>query len=198
MRVQHYKCEPAPPSLTHSMFNCKGMISQLRLRHGCSLQSILPDFAFILPIEQVLSAHPFSHHKLQGRLACWSGETAQELEEWFQLWVNQMSKHHNQGLPGKKGNMSCTLFSSWKCFIKYSRNGVPCRNGDGAYRPQEEKKVKPSARYSVLQKQERILLPSAAIFNPQKTSQESIYSHPCPKSVNLPNAEIKKQLEKKQ
>lgn len=85
MRVQHYKCEPAPPSLTHSMFNCKGMISQLRLRHVCSLQSILPDFAFILPIEQVLSAHPFSHHKLQGRLACWSGETAQELEEWFQL-----------------------------------------------------------------------------------------------------------------
>lgn len=62
----------------------------------------LPDFAFILSIEQVLSARPLGHHELQGRLACGSREAAQELQEGFQLSVHQMSEHHDQRLGGDK------------------------------------------------------------------------------------------------
>lgn len=86
-------CSSSPFPRLQSI-NCSGMITKLTSAHG-SLQNALPDFAFVLPVEQVLPAHPFGHHKLQGRLAGRSGETAQELQEWFQLGVNQVSKHHN-------------------------------------------------------------------------------------------------------
>lgn len=82
---------PFPSPREH---HCSGMITKLMSVHG-SLQNALPDFAFVLPVEQVLPAHPFGHHELQGRLAGRSGETAQELQERFQLGVNQVSKHHN-------------------------------------------------------------------------------------------------------
>lgn len=62
----------------------------------------LPDFALILSIEQMLSACPFSHYKLQGRFASRSWEAAQELQEGFQLSVHQMSEHHDQRLGGNK------------------------------------------------------------------------------------------------
>lgn len=71
-------------------------------------ENIPPDFALVLPVEQVLPAHPFGHDELQGGFAGRSGETAQELEERFQLGVNQVSKHHNQGLEEEKGNVSGT------------------------------------------------------------------------------------------
>lgn len=104
------------------------------------LSNILPDFAFILPIEQVLPAHPFGHDKLQGRLAGWAGETTEELQEWFQLWVNQVSEHHNQGLQQEEGSIRCALLNSWKRFTKYLSNWVSCRMEAGFTNPKTKRK----------------------------------------------------------
>lgn len=64
---------------------------------------VLPDFAFILSIEQMLSACPLCHHKFQGRFASGSWEATKELQERFQLSVYQMSKHHDQRLEEQAG-----------------------------------------------------------------------------------------------
>lgn len=57
-----------------------------------------PDFALVLPVEEVLSAHPLRHDELQSRFPCWARKTAQELEERLQLGVNQVGEHHDQRL----------------------------------------------------------------------------------------------------
>lgn len=57
-----------------------------------------PDFALILSVEEVLSAHPLGHDKLQGRFPCGARQTAQELQQRLQLRVDQVGKHHDQRL----------------------------------------------------------------------------------------------------
>lgn len=91
--------EPAPlPRAQHSMAMGWGQLTGEYLW-------VPPDFAFILPIEKVLAAHPFSHHKLQGGFASGAGQAAQEFQQWLQLWVNQVSKHHDQGLQERRKAM---------------------------------------------------------------------------------------------
>lgn len=60
--------------------------------------AIWPDFTLVLPIEEVLPAHPLCHDELQSRFPRWSGQTAQELQQGLQLGVNQVGKHHDQRL----------------------------------------------------------------------------------------------------
>ena len=61
-----------------------------------------PDFALVLPVEEVLPAGPLGHHELQGRLAGGPREAAQELQEGLQLGVHQVGEHHDQGLGGQE------------------------------------------------------------------------------------------------
>lgn len=57
-----------------------------------------PDFTLVLSVEEVLSAHPLGHDKLQGRFPCGARQTAQELQQRLQLRVDQVGKHHDQRL----------------------------------------------------------------------------------------------------
>lgn len=62
-----------------------------------------PDFAFVLPVEQVLPARPLRHHELQRWLPGRPGEAAEKLQQGLQLGVHQVGEDHDQGL-GAKGH----------------------------------------------------------------------------------------------
>lgn len=79
----------------------------LKTKHAWENKDVWPDFTLVLSIEKMLSAHPLCHDKLQGRLSSWSWQTAQKLQQRFQLGVNQVGKYHDERLWGdEKGDWS--------------------------------------------------------------------------------------------
>lgn len=93
-------------------------------------EDIWPDFTLVLPIEEVLSAHPFCHDKLEGRFPRWAGQTAQELQQRVQLGVNQVCKHHDQRLQTeeeeKRGRGKGEISKYWSLTNRRIRIPVWC------------------------------------------------------------------------
>lgn len=63
----------------------------------------------------MLAAHPLRHDELQGGFPRWARKTAQELEERFQLGVDQVGEHHDQRLKQRDVRDSRRGFSVHFC-----------------------------------------------------------------------------------
>lgn len=71
----------------------------------------------------MLAAHPLRHDELQGGFPRWAGEAAQELEERFQLGVDQVGEHHDQRLKQREGQRFTSrnhsfIFAAFPCYCR--------------------------------------------------------------------------------
>ena len=65
----------------------------------------LRDFAFICPIEQMLSSTPFSQYKLKSWLAHGVWDACEKFQHSLHLIVHQIGKYHHQWLKQTRQNI---------------------------------------------------------------------------------------------